>query len=58
MTGDVSGDPVARQARIVAAAFRIKDLGDIGDMIDYLADRADEQWRATTEALRRKDGTS
>jgi hypothetical protein len=46
-------DPVAWQARMIAAAFRQKGLGDVSDMIDYLADRADEQWDATTAKLAR-----
>ena len=39
------GDPVAAQARYVAAAFREKGLPDVAEMIDYLADRADVAWR-------------
>ena len=46
-------DPVAQQARMVAAAFRQKGLGDVADMIDYLANAADEQWDAETGRLAR-----
>jgi hypothetical protein len=44
-------DPVVKVARHTAAAFRLKDLGPIADMIDYLADQADKQWRADSTAL-------
>lgn len=51
----MSGDPVATQSRMVAAAFRQKGLGDVADMIDYLADRADEQWKTLTDSLNRNE---
>jgi hypothetical protein len=47
-------DPVARQARVVAAAFRQKQMKEIADMIDYLADAADKQWDAITADLKRE----
>jgi hypothetical protein len=45
------GDPVVKVARHTAAAFRLKDLGPIADMIDYLADAADKQWDADSKSL-------
>lgn len=43
-------DPVAQQARMVAATFRQKGLHSVADMIDYLADAADKQWDADSRA--------
>jgi hypothetical protein len=50
-------DPVAQQARMIAAALRQKGLGDVGDMIDYLADAADREWDRTTADLRKSRPT-
>jgi hypothetical protein len=44
-------DPVARQARVVALAFREKGLKDVAEMIEYLCDAADRQWEAMTASL-------
>jgi len=43
-------DPVAQQARMVAATFRQKGLGEVAAMIDYLADAADSRWDAMWNA--------